>query len=179
MELAENYKLGELIIAISKGEITAISELYSIIGKAMKATAYSYLRNIADAEDVVQDALIIIVQKANRFHENKNAKAWIHTIVSNLAKNKVNSLKRRRDYCRKVCLDYQNDLFVQPEEDTIIISEIFDRLTEKERQYIIYKFWYDCSFAEMAKIFHKSKTNVNYRFNRIIKKIKNFYNSDK
>lgn len=174
MDFIINHKLGELIVAISRGEIAAISELYSIIGKAMKATAYSYLRNIADAEDVVQDALVKIVSNALKFRTNKNACAWIHTIVSNIAKNKIGYYQRRRE----TSLDYAKELTTKPDEFGIIVNEIFDILTEKERQYIIYRFWYECSFSEMAKIFHKSKTNINYRFNKIIEKIKIFYNLD-
>lgn len=171
MEQNQNYKLGELILSLKEGNITAISEIYLMVGKAMKATAYSYVRNVADAEDIVQDSLIKIVKKAGKFHTNKNACAWINTIVSNTAKNKIKVLNRRKE----VNIDYATTLYIKPEEDTIVISEIFDILTEKERQYIIYKFWYDCSFSEMAKIFHRSKTNISYHFEKIMEKIKNFY----
>ena len=172
MEQSQNYKLGELILSIEEGNVAAISEIYTLVGKAMLATAYSYVRNIADAEDVVQDALVKIVERASKFHTNKNASAWINTIVSNIAKNKLGYYQRRKE----VNIEKTKELTTNPDEFGIIVNEIFDILTEKERQYIIYRFWYDCSFSEMAKIFHRSKTNVNYRFNKIIEKIKNFYN---
>ncbi len=54
----------------------------------MKATAYTYVKNYADMDDVVQEALITIVRKASQFRTNNNASAWINRIVSNLAKNK-------------------------------------------------------------------------------------------
>ena len=174
MEQNQNYKLGELIQSIKEGNVKAISDIYQMVGKAMIATAYSYVRNTADAEDIVQDALVKIVERATKFRTNKNAKAWINTIVSNIAKNKLGCYKRRGE----VSLDNTKELTTKPDEFGIIVNEIFDILTEKERQYIIYRFWYDCSFSEMAKIFHRSKTNVNYRFNKIIEKIKNFYNLD-
>lgn len=174
MEQNQNYKLGELILSIKEGNVKAISDIYQMVGKAMIATAYSYVRNTVDAEDIVQDALVKIVERASEFHTNKNAKAWINTIVSNTAKNKIGYIQRRKE----VDIEKAQNLTTKPDEYGIIVNEIFDLLTEKERQYIIYKFWYDCSFSEMAKIFHKSKTNVNYRFNKIIEKIKNFYNSD-
>ena len=88
MEQNQNYKLGELILSIKEGNVTAISKIYVLVGKAMLATAYSYVRNITDAEDVVQDALVKIVERASKFRTNKNASAWINTIVSNIAKNK-------------------------------------------------------------------------------------------
>lgn len=55
MEQNQNYKLGELILSIKEGNVAAVSEIYMMVGKAMMATAYSYVRNNADAEDIVQD----------------------------------------------------------------------------------------------------------------------------
>ena len=174
MEQNQNYKLGELILSIKEGNVAAVSEIYMMVGKAMMATAYSYVRNNADAEDIVQDSLVKIVERASKFRTNKNARAWINTIVSNIAKNRVGYIQRRKE----VNIDVAQNVATKPDEHGIIVNEIFDILTEKERQYIIYRFWYDCSFFEMVKIFHRSKTNVNYRFNKIIEKIKNFYNLD-
>ena len=174
MEQNQNYKLGELILSIKEGNVAAVSEIYMMVGKAMMATAYSYVRNNADAEDIVQDSLVKIVERASKFRTNKNARALINTIVSNIAKNRVGYIQRRKE----VNIDVAQNVATKPDEHGIIVNEIFDILTEKERQYIIYRFWYDCSFFEMAKIFHRSKTNVNYRFNKIIEKIKNFYNLD-
>lgn len=172
MEQNQNYKLGELIHTISEGNISSVSELYLLIGKAMKATAFSYVHNLADAEDIVQDALVIIVKKSAKFRTNKNACAWINTIVSNIAKNKIGYIKRRKE----VSINNIYHFTVEPDELGVIVNEIFNILTERERQFIIYKFWYECSFSEMAKIFHRSKTNVSYRYNKIIEKIQNFYN---
>lgn len=45
MEQNQNYKLGELILSIKEGNVAAVSEIYMMVGKAMMATAYSYVRN--------------------------------------------------------------------------------------------------------------------------------------
>lgn len=172
MEMDQNFELGKLILSIKDGNLSAVSDIYMRVGKAMMATAYFYVRNLADAEDIVQDALVKIVERASKFRTNKNASAWINRIVSNLAKNKMGSYQRRKE----VGLVNTKEITTKIDEFGIIVNEIFDLLTEKERHYIIYKFWYECSFLEMAKIFHRSKSNVNYHFNKIIEKIKNFYN---
>ena len=172
MDQEQNHKLGELIRSIEKGNISAISEIYMMVGKAMFATAYTYVGNIADADDVVQDALVKIVSKASKFYTNKNAIAWINTIVSNIAKNKIGYSRRKKE----VSIDKAKDLYSESNDYSFIIKEIFEILTEKERQYIIYVFWYECSLTELAKIFHRSKSNVDYHFKKIIEKIKKFYN---
>lgn len=75
MNESENVELGKLIKAIAEGDRNAIGEIFQRVGGAMKAVARSYLLSEADAEDVVQDCLLTIVRKADKFRENKNAKA--------------------------------------------------------------------------------------------------------
>ena len=80
----ENQELGDLILQITKGNTEAIGEIFKRVGSAMEAVASIYLKNAADVEDVVQDSLVTIVTKASKFRENRNAKAWINTIVHNI-----------------------------------------------------------------------------------------------
>ena len=171
MEQSQNYKLGELIESIARGDPSAIAKIYELVGKAMKATAYTYVKNYVDMDDVVQEALITIVRKASQFRTNNNASAWINRIVSNLAKNKLSERKRKRE----VCLEESFGFMIEPNESAIIINEVFDYLTERERRFLIYRYWYGCSLSELAKIFHRSKTNVNYNLNKIFEKIRKYY----
>ena len=89
MDEQKNKWLGQQIKLIAEGDTEAISRIYTEIGKVMFAVATIYLKDPADREDVVQDALLTIVRKADRFRENKNAYGWITKIVENLAKNKI------------------------------------------------------------------------------------------
>lgn len=171
MEEEQNYKLGQLIQSISKGNIAAVSKLYSLVGQAMKATAFLYFRSLADVEDIVQDALVVIVEKAKKFRTNTNACAWIYTIVSNLSKNKLGYLKRRKEVAIETVFNLENEL----NDEFLIIKEIFGILSEKEKKLIVLRYWYDCSYSEIAKIFYCSKTNISYKLDKTISKIKNFY----
>ncbi len=171
MNESENIELGELIIAITKGDKDAIGEIFKRCGKAMKAVAKAYLRSDADAEDVVQDCLITIVTKANKFRENKNAKSWINTIVMNAAKNKIGYYKRRGESDLEVARGIGAEL----DENGLIVSEIFSQLTAKEKSLVIYKYWYKCTVAEMAAIMRRSKSTIQYQLNKLEEKLKIFY----
>ena len=97
MDEQKNKWLGQQIKLIAEGDTEAISRIYTEIGKVMFAVATIYLKDPADREDVVQDALLTIVRKADRFRENKNAYGWITKIVENLAKNKIIRIFVRSD----------------------------------------------------------------------------------
>ena len=78
MDKLDNERLGALIIAVAQGDVGAVEQIYNLMGRVMYAVAVSYLRELADIEDVVQTALLTIVRKADRFRENKNAYAWVY-----------------------------------------------------------------------------------------------------
>lgn len=171
MNESENFELGNLIIEITKGNSDAIGEIFARTGRAMKAVARAYLRSEADAEDVVQDCLITIVTKAHKFRENKNAKAWINTIVVNAAKNKIGYYRRHRESDLELARGIKADF----DDSGILISEIFSRLSQKEKDLIIYRYWYKCSFGEIAGILRRSKSAVKYQLDKLEEKLKNFY----
>ena len=174
MNERENLELGELIVRISQGDTGAIGEIFARVGPAMLAAAASYLKNRADAEDVVQESLVIIVTKAGSFRENKNAKAWINAIVYNTAKNKLRSSLRRRESG----LDEAQEMSTGYDEDTLIVNEIFEKLTKAERKLVIYRYWYQCSLSELTHIFHCSKSTVKYRLDKLEDKLRKFYQKD-
>jgi RNA polymerase sigma-70 factor (ECF subfamily) len=62
--------------------------------EALYATAMRLTRNRADAEDLVQDALVRALRFADRFTPGTNLKAWLYTILHNAWRN------QRRDALR-------------------------------------------------------------------------------
>jgi len=62
--------------------------------EGLYATAIRLTRNRADAEDLVQDALVRALRFADRFKPGTNLRAWLYTILHNAWRN------RRRDASR-------------------------------------------------------------------------------
>ena len=170
----ENQELGDLILQITKGNTEAIGEIFKRVGSAMEAVASIYLKNAADVEDVVQDSLVTIVTKASKFRENRNAKAWINTIVHNMAKNKLRYYGRHK----ASSLEDAHSLSTRYDEDTLIVREIVQTLSKAEKNLVIYRYWYRCSIAEIAAILHRPKSTIQYRLEQLEEKIKKFYENE-
>lgn len=51
--------------------------------------AYAYVHNMADAEDILQDTMIRYIKSAPDFENDEHEKAWLITVTSNTAKNKL------------------------------------------------------------------------------------------
>ena len=64
-------------------------------GNMILRVAYSYLHNMEDAEDILQDTLIQFLRNDPTFANDSHEKAWLITVASNLSKNKILYLKRR------------------------------------------------------------------------------------
>lgn len=60
-------------------------------GNAVLRLAYTYLHNISDAEEILQDALIQFLKSKPSFENKDHEKAWLLRVAGNLAKNKIKS----------------------------------------------------------------------------------------
>lgn len=74
-----------LLAGISKGETEAMQALYQRYGKRMYAYALRLVGDSHTAEDVLQDSLLAVWQKAHTFRRKGRVIAWLLAIVHNKA----------------------------------------------------------------------------------------------
>lgn len=116
--------------------------------------AYSYLQNMEDAEDIVQETVISYWKKAP---ENMNAireRAWLFTVAANLSKNKIRYKKLRKT-------DELLDTLIQEErEDLSFVWEAVKALPVKYRE-VIHLFYYEgYATRDIAKILNRNESSV-------------------
>ena len=58
-------------------------------GNSILRLAYSYLHNIKDAEDILQDTMIQFLKASPKFENKEHEKAWLLRVAANLSKNKI------------------------------------------------------------------------------------------
>ena len=71
---------------LTREYITELTEKYA---DAVLRLSYTYLKNMADAEDVVQDVFLRIMDKQPEFNDEKHEKAYIMKTAVNMCKNKI------------------------------------------------------------------------------------------
>ena len=74
---------------------SAIETVLDIYGNAILRLAYSYLHNMSDAEDILQDTLIKYMQSSPAFLTESHKKVWLLHVAANLSKNKIDYNKIR------------------------------------------------------------------------------------
>ena len=72
------------------------AQLLDSYGNAVLRLAYSYMHNMADAEDILQEALIKYLQAKPVFTTREHQKAWLLRVAGNLCKNRLNYNRLRQ-----------------------------------------------------------------------------------
>ena len=136
-------------------EITATAvRILNLYENDILRMAYSYLHNMEDAEDIVQDTVICYWQKAPQNMDMAKEKAWLLTVASNLSKNKIRYKKLRKT-------DELLDTLAQEErEDLSFVWEAVKTLPVKYRE-AVHLFYYEgYSTRDIAQILHRNESSV-------------------
>ena len=70
-------------------------DLYQKYADIVFRTAYNFLLNKDDAEDIVQEVFIKYFISNKTFNDDNHEKAWILTVTANLSKNVLRSKSRQ------------------------------------------------------------------------------------
>lgn len=145
---------------------TQAARLLDAYGNSILRLAYSYLHNMSDAEDIVQDTLIQFIQEAPSFHDSNHEKAWCLRVAGNLAKNRIKyNAVRDAD-------ELNEELIGEQREDLSFVWEAVKALPVKYRE-VIHLFYHEgYSTAEIADILQMKEATVRSNLSRGREKLK-------
>ena len=149
---------------IANQKVTRIIDVY---GNNILQLAYSYLHNMSDAEEILQDTLIKYLEKSPNFENNTHEKAWLLKVASNLSKNRI-------EYNNLRSTDELNDnLIAENKEDLSFIWEAVKSLPNGYREVIHLYYQEGYNTIEIAKILNRKETSVRSDLHRGRQKLKN------
>lgn len=130
------------------------AQLMDAHGNAILKLAYSYLHNMSDAEEILQDTLLKFLQTNPELTSTQHEKAWLLRVAANLSKNRI-KYNAIRD------TDELNDELVAKErEDLSFVWEAMKALPTKYRE-VIHLFYYDgYSTHEIADILNRKESTI-------------------
>lgn len=123
-------------------------------GNAVLRMAYSYLHNMSDAEDILQETLIRYLKTQPELEGPEHEKAWLLRVAANLSKNRL-------DYNRLRDTDELEETLVSQErEDLSFLWEAVKQLPDTSRD-VIHLFYYEgYPTARIAKILDRRESTV-------------------
>lgn len=123
-------------------------------GNSILRLAYSYLHNMSDAEDILQDTLIQYIKTAPQLTGAAHEKAWLMKVAANLSKNKIQyNQVRRAD-------ELDETLAAEERKDLQFVWEAVRQLPDHYRE-VIHLFHYEgYSTAQIAQMLGRKEATV-------------------
>lgn len=141
-------------------------QMLDAYGNHILRLAYSYLHNMSDAEEVLQDTLIQFLKTAPVLESAVHEKAWLLRVAANLSKDRI-------DYNRlRTSDELKEELVSEEREDLSFVWEAVKALPVQYRE-AIHLFYYEgYPTAQIARILHKKEATVRSDLRRGREKLK-------
>ncbi|MFR0822266.1 MAG: RNA polymerase sigma factor [Clostridia bacterium] len=135
-------------------------------GNTILRLAYSYLHNLYDAEEVVQEVLIKYLKYHPSFENAAVEKAWLMRVTINISKNLI-KFNKIRTY-----IDLEDSPVICEDENLTFVWEAVKNLPIKYRE-VIHLFYHEgYSTKEMSMLLHKKEATIRsllYRGRQLLK----------
>lgn len=123
-------------------------------GTSILRLAYSYLHNLSDAEEVLQDTLIQFLKAAPALDSPRHEKAWLLRVAANLSKNRI-------DYNRIRLTDELNEELISEErEDLSFVWEAVKALPAHQREAVHLFYHEGYTAAEIGAMLGRRESTV-------------------
>ena len=166
----------ELVERARHGDVAAYETLVRRYqGLAVRA-AYTVVGR-AEAEDATQEAFVKAYRALPRFRPGAPFRPWLLRIVTNEARNRLRSSKRREALALRAAV-VSGDAAPSPEaaaeslEDRRHLLECVERLPQLDREIVAYRYFLGLSEAEMAESLGIPAGTVKSRLSRAMTRLR-------
>jgi len=178
----------ELIEGLSVQDRNSINYLVNSYQKKVIKTAYYFIGNLEDAEDLSQEIFLEIIKSIKSFRGSSSLSTWIYRIIINRSINVVRRNKRREIFSNLEQLFYvpketgdlgckepsENFNFIEEKETKEILDKAISALSENQRIAFVLSKYEELSYKEIADIMslsvysvesliHRAKNNLRRR----------------
>jgi RNA polymerase sigma-70 factor (ECF subfamily) len=130
-----------------------IQHVLDTYSKMLIKLTFTYVKNIPDAEDIVQDVFVSLMKRKDGFEGEEHEKAWLIRVTINKCKNHLKSSWNRLN------VPLNEEISYLPEEHNEVLSVVLS-LPEKYRT-VIHLFYYEnYSMNEIAKMLAKRPATI-------------------
>lgn len=144
-----------------------LEDIYQRHVDMLYRVAYSFMKNGADAEDMVQETFLRLMRSGTVFESAQHEKAWLIVTVSNLCKSALRSPWRRREDL--------DTLSEQPTTEDAAPDETLQAVLALPDDYKlpVYLYYYEgYPTADIARMLKVAPATIRSRLNRARKKLK-------
>lgn len=144
-----------------------VTEIYSRHVDMVYRLCYSFMKNRADTEDMVQETFLKLLASEKVFQSVEHEKAWLIVTASNLCKDSLRKWWRKWEDIQDPSLGLNQSPFEVSEVLTAILA-----LPPRDKTVVYMHYYEGYTAVEIAKILHCPQTTVRSRLMRARKRLK-------
>ena len=161
------------------GDSSAIEYFVRTYQQDVYRLALSILDDPTEAEDAVQDSLLVALRALDSFRGASSLKTWLYSITVNICRTRLQHHKKRQGLIEilggvlqlhRARPDSVEERAIQDESEQGLWRAIH-RMDEKHRIPIVLRYYHDLSIAEIATILQIPEGTVHSRLNSARKKL--------
>lgn len=137
-----------------------IERVFDAHGNSILRLAYSYLHNMEDSEDILQETLIRYMDKAPAFENASHEKAWLLRVAANLSKNKIDYNNIRKTD------ELNEELVAEEKSDLQFVWEAVKGLSSAQREVIHLFYQEGYTTAQIAEVLDEKESTVRSHLKR-------------
>ncbi len=167
----------ELLQRIDADDEGAFAALYTRYSELLLAYACTYLRDQADAEDVVHDLFTTIWHKRHHIHIHSSARSYLYRAVLNRILDRADRTRHYRQYLAAV--QQKLEMGTPAADEALLERELaqqfeatLQQLPAKTREVFNYFRKHNKSRREVAEDLHLSTKTVNWHLQAVLKLIR-------
>ena len=144
-----------------------ITEIYHRHVDTVYRICFSYMKNAADTEDMVQETFLKLMTHDQQFQSENHEKAWLIVTASNTCKDELRRWKRR--------LEHLNSQTAYEHIAQDPYSGMLDAILALPTKYkdVVYLYYYEgYHTAEIANMLHRPESTVRNQLARARKMLK-------
>ncbi len=167
----DNHELEIAVKRFSEGDGQYFDIIYDETKTHVYYTILCIVKNPADAEDLMQDTYLKMVESLPRYRGQNAFRGWLTTIARNLS---LNALKRRRRELptapEESVLQFEQTQATQ--EESSVLHELLDVLSDDEKQVVIRHVVLEHKHKDIAKDMKKPLGTITWMYQNALKKMR-------
>lgn len=141
------------------------TEVYYRHVDAVYRVCYSFMKNKADTEDMVQETFLRLLSSRKEFENERHEKAWLIVTASNVCKDTLKKWWRKTENIEDFL-----DIAAEPKQEDSLL-EVILQLPEDAKD-AVYMYYYEgYTTVEIAEFLHCPESTVRSRLMRAKKKL--------
>ena len=166
------------LVRIAKLQLPYVTTAYETIfhryHKKLLQICFRYLKSAEEAEETVNDTLLIVFNKINQFEEGAKFRTWLYKIAHNQALTRLRKKQAEHVELNEALPEIEKHEEQSQQDHTNEqqqLNKLLDLLSLEERSIVVFRMTGNLEFSEISQILDVKLSAVKMRYKRALEKM--------